>query len=189
MKKLNLTATLIAAVAGFSLVGLSRPAHAELVYTYTLTFTAQSPGNHGTGGTGTLVLDFASTPANPTTLTGAALTADFGSLTETVNGTTFNQIFQLTSISLGAGGALTGIDAITENAGHNTFLNEGTANPQVSALNYLIFDTSDQGTVSSTLVITGVPEASTWAMMILGFLGLGFMAVRKSKKNHALSFA
>ena len=189
MKKLNLTATLIAAVAGFSLVGLSRPAHAELVYTYTLTFTHQNGNGHGTGGTGTLVLDFASTPANPTMLSGSTLTAAFGSLTETVDGTTFNQIVQLNSISLGAGGALTGIDAITENAAHNTFLNEGTSNPQVSALDYLVFGTNDDGSVSSTLVITGVPEASTWAMMILGFLGLGFMAVRKSKKKPALSFA
>ncbi|SDJ65056.1 MULTISPECIES: hypothetical protein [Bradyrhizobium] len=28
--------------------------------------------------------------------------------------------------------------------------------------------------------ITAVPEASTWAMMILGFLGLGFLAYRKA---------
>jgi PEP-CTERM motif len=27
---------------------------------------------------------------------------------------------------------------------------------------------------------TGVPEPSTWAMMILGFAGIGFMAYRRS---------
>jgi hypothetical protein len=32
------------------------------------------------------------------------------------------------------------------------------------------------------VVTTAVPEASTWAMMVLGFLGLGFMAYRR--KNH-----
>jgi hypothetical protein len=36
-------------------------------------------------------------------------------------------------------------------------------------------------------ITTAVPEPSTWAMMILGFLGLGFMAY--SKKNSALRFA
>ena len=36
-------------------------------------------------------------------------------------------------------------------------------------------------------VTSGVPEPSTWAMMILGFLGLGFMAYRR--KNSALQFA
>jgi hypothetical protein len=30
-----------------------------------------------------------------------------------------------------------------------------------------------------TFVASGVPESSTWAMMILGFLGLGFLTYRK----------
>jgi hypothetical protein len=184
MSRWKLGALSIACLAGFSLVGLSRPAHAELVYTYALTFTAQTPGNHGTGGAGTLVLDFTSAPSSGT-LSGATLTADFGSLTETVNGVTFNTVFDLTSITLGTNGVLTGIDAITENSGHTTFLNEGTLG--AGALGYNINQGNDQGSVSSTLVITGVPEASTWAMMILGFLGLGFMASRKKKS--ALKFA
>jgi hypothetical protein len=28
-------------------------------------------------------------------------------------------------------------------------------------------------------MVSGVPEASTWAMMILGFVGIGFMAYRR----------
>lgn len=32
------------------------------------------------------------------------------------------------------------------------------------------------------IVVTGVPEASTWAMMILGFVGLGVMSWRRSRK-------
>ncbi|MES2193446.1 MAG: PEPxxWA-CTERM sorting domain-containing protein [Pseudomonadota bacterium] len=31
-----------------------------------------------------------------------------------------------------------------------------------------------------------VPEPSTWAMMILGFAGVGFMAYRR--KNHGAAF-
>ncbi len=31
-------------------------------------------------------------------------------------------------------------------------------------------------------VITAVPEASTWAMMILGFMGVGFMAYRRKNR-------
>jgi hypothetical protein len=34
------------------------------------------------------------------------------------------------------------------------------------------------------LVTTAVPETSTWAMMILGFLGVGYMAYRR--KNSAV---
>jgi hypothetical protein len=36
--------------------------------------------------------------------------------------------------------------------------------------------------------ISAVPEASTWAMMILGFLGLGFLGYRKSPKVSASAF-
>ncbi len=40
------------------------------------------------------------------------------------------------------------------------------------------------------LTIRGVPEPSTWAMMILGFAGIGFMAYRRScKSTMALSAA
>jgi hypothetical protein len=35
----------------------------------------------------------------------------------------------------------------------------------------------------------GVPEPSTWAMMILGFFGVGFMAYRRRSQNAALSAA
>jgi hypothetical protein len=33
-----------------------------------------------------------------------------------------------------------------------------------------------------TAVATSVPEPSTWAMMILGFAGVGFMAYRRQNK-------
>ena len=38
-------------------------------------------------------------------------------------------------------------------------------------------------TVSGSLVSGAVPEPSTWAMTLLGFAGLGFMAYRKTKKS------
>ena len=47
------------------------------------------------------------------------------------------------------------------------------------------------GAVASALaptptLLTAVPEPSTWAMMILGFAGVGFMAYRR--KNQGLAF-
>jgi PEP-CTERM motif len=46
-------------------------------------------------------------------------------------------------------------------------------------------------TVSMSLadVAAGVPEPSTWAMMLIGFAGLGFMTYRRTKKNAALAAA
>ena len=38
------------------------------------------------------------------------------------------------------------------------------------------------------LAVAAVPEASTWAMMILGFLGLGFFGYRKSSKTSGPAF-
>jgi hypothetical protein len=41
-----------------------------------------------------------------------------------------------------------------------------------------------------TIVISSaVPEPSTWAMMILGFVGVGFMAHRRSHRAHGLALA
>lgn len=34
----------------------------------------------------------------------------------------------------------------------------------------------------ATLTVSAVPEPSTWAMLILGFLGLGFLAYRRQSK-------
>jgi hypothetical protein len=43
------------------------------------------------------------------------------------------------------------------------------------------------GLGNATLTISGVPEPSTWAMMILGFAGVSFMAYRR--RNSAVSLA
>jgi hypothetical protein len=46
------------------------------------------------------------------------------------------------------------------------------------------------GTITEGAGITAaVPEPSTWAMMILGFCGLGFMAYRRKQNGTALSVA
>jgi hypothetical protein len=49
---------------------------------------------------------------------------------------------------------------------------QGTGNP--SGLN-----------VEFTSASSGVPEPSTWAMMVLGFAGLGFAGYRKAKTGPA----
>jgi hypothetical protein len=45
------------------------------------------------------------------------------------------------------------------------------------------------GGAAAELVATAVPEPSTWAMMILGFCGLGFMACRRKQSGPALRLA
>jgi hypothetical protein len=49
---------------------------------------------------------------------------------------------------------------------------------------FLGFDSFSVASVTSA-----VPEPSTWAMMILGFCGIGFMAYRKKQQDTAFRFA
>jgi hypothetical protein len=45
-----------------------------------------------------------------------------------------------------------------------------------------VFVTAEAPVVTlESSVITGVPEPSTWAMMLLGFCGLGLLAYRRKK--------
>jgi hypothetical protein len=44
---------------------------------------------------------------------------------------------------------------------------------------YFYTDSANGGMGSVTVTSIPVPEASTWAMMLVGFAGLGFLAYRK----------
>ena len=58
-------------------------------------------------------------------------------------------------------------------------------------LSDLSFQSATQGAYGPALddvSVTAVPEASTWAMMILGFAGVGFTAYRR-KNKHSFRFA
>ena len=43
---------------------------------------------------------------------------------------------------------------------------------------------SDSVPLTGTILVTAVPEAATWAMMLLGFLGVGFVAYRRKQGSH-----
>jgi hypothetical protein len=55
----------------------------------------------------------------------------------------------------------------------------------ISAVNGLFGDVR-QERLGNITAITAVPEASTWAMMILGFVGVGFMAYRRRSDGAAI---
>ena len=58
-----------------------------------------------------------------------------------------------------------------------------------SAITKLTFISTGKAFEFDNLTVAAVPEASTWAMMILGFLGLGFLGYRKSMKPSAFRVA
>jgi hypothetical protein len=59
------------------------------------------------------------------------------------------------------------------------------ANDGVAGGFYTVESDNTIGTATLTLT-AAVPEASTWAMMILGFFGVGFMAYRRKSNQPAL---
>jgi hypothetical protein len=50
-------------------------------------------------------------------------------------------------------------------------------------LSFLSNDEGAYGGVLGGVTISAVPEPSTWAMMILGFAGVGFMAYRRRNQS------
>jgi hypothetical protein len=63
------------------------------------------------------------------------------------------------------------------------FLNTGTADkPKWEA-------TANSGAIFETGTMTSTPEPSTWAMMLLGFAGLGYASFRKAKRTRTVLLA
>jgi hypothetical protein len=52
----------------------------------------------------------------------------------------------------------------------------------------IVFSSSQKAFEFDNLTVAAVPEASTWAMMLLGFLGLGFLGYRKSSRSSNTQF-
>jgi hypothetical protein len=67
-----------------------------------------------------------------------------------------------------------------------------TLNGQVSPFSLelgLQVTNTHAGTTTGDFNVSAVPEPSTWAMMILGFVGVGFMAYRRKDKKLGFRFA
>ena len=51
------------------------------------------------------------------------------------------------------------------------------------AFDTVVFSSTTPAFETTNLSVANVPEPSTWAMMILGFFGVGFMAYRKKSQK------
>jgi PEP-CTERM motif len=189
--------------AGFlagCIMGASAPANAVVV-NFNLTFNDPDGVGGFTGGTGVLTLNL---PAplgagfNQISQGGGTLaTSAFTSLIATIDGYTFNFL----SVGNGNGqianlqfnnGLLTNIDTAGAGALSTTNSSEhlqihGSNFYQLQAYPGAGADFTGTYSVSGP-VVAAVPEPSTWAMMILGFLGVGFLGYRKSSKSSTPAF-
>jgi hypothetical protein len=151
--------------------------------TYSLTLSPKANTNSTLSGTGTLVITDG--PLGSGSGQVNVPDADVTTLSVSIDGFTFNLLPALATPSgvQFTSGVLTAITA-------GPVVSNG-ADFSVSNTTGFFFD-SGNGVVSydtfTAAIAPAVPEPSTWAMMILGFCGLGFMAYRR-KSGAALSVA
>jgi hypothetical protein len=165
---------------------LSSPAHAVVVQ-YTITFN--DPAGPPTGGMGTLTLNEA-TVGNlnenaPTA--GEGFTGTVDGIPFTINSSSFNQwsinlqngTFNNLQLVSAANFGVKGIDFLATSGGNSWQIQVTQESPLVSSGTFSIG--------APTVITAPVPETATWAMMILGFLGLGFMAYRRTSGTLCLA--
>jgi hypothetical protein len=179
----------VLAVAGSLIGAFALPAKAAVVE-YDLTFQFAKPSDDVTG-----VLQL-NQPTAGTTYTGPALSSLFSSFTVTFTSSNPADTFSgnsFSSLVFDSADNLVGITASFGGGNGNkaNTLGISTASDTIS----FAFDPpgGGEGNTAMGVVVTqvaaAVPEASTWAMMILGFLGLSFMAYRRKQNGPALRLA
>jgi len=102
------------------------------------------------------------------------------------NGGNLNSI----SISMGAY-TLTGMQLAMMGADGNGNQGSPLGNELVTITGLAPFTTASFSSTANafefSLGTTGAPEPSTWAMMVIGFAGLGYAAFRRNSKGRALA--
>jgi PEP-CTERM motif len=197
MSRLKFTGLLVTTLV----VGASFSCAAQAAtVTYDLTF------NSGGQQVGSAVLTLQNVDSTSTVTIDAANKngSNFVGITGSINGFSFSDSsfapFSNSTLSNGEVGGITigdgkitnilsgfgGGGIFTSDPGFNLFFVNSQFNPPP-----LVFEFgSTTGTVTASDPITAaVPEPSTWAMMILGFCGIGFMAYRRKQNGSALSVA
>jgi len=147
--------------------------------------TFNTDGNFNAGYTFTL--DFSSPNAAPVSVT-------FNLNIQQITNDAGDLIFNLTNAGLSGlntipGFNLTDLHFALASGSNGVYYT--TAGPGHSAGEWTNPDPSGNGGISSTLniyadVTAAVPEASTWAMMILGFFGVGFISYRRRATANSL---
>jgi hypothetical protein len=79
------------------------------------------------------------------------------------------------------------------NTGKDVYVNfnvlGGDITKVIMSSGFAAFEADNFAVVNQTSSVKPVPEASTWAMMIIGFIGVGFLAYRRKSKTYSLRLA
>jgi hypothetical protein len=182
----RLATLLIAGLAAVALTAQISVAHASVVYDLTLTATSGGTIN----GSGSFTVSSAP-------LTGLNQVSDYeqspGSGDGTLSGLTINidgDTFTLATKNSGSNPLVRFTSGTLNDITYAGVAADGDSLMMTSDFVFFIVTsrTQEMGSFTATLA-PAVPEPSTWAMMILGFCGLGFMAHRRKQNGAALSVA
>jgi hypothetical protein len=155
------------------------PANATYVI-YTFDYTE----NHGGGpvpsgtvvGSGTLILQLPSMDVTSFTgISNSQNTGDFVSFNNTFGTTPYN-FASIGNNTIGINGGSN--DSLSSFSFNTTGLSLGLTSFSLSSPNE-----SNEVTLVSTVFASAIPEVSTWAMMILGLLGVGFVAYQRKNQT------
>lgn len=174
-------------IAAVILAGISAPARADVVYTF----------DNFTGGATSGFLDL-----NLPSLTAASnLSGSIAPYLVELSFTENGQTFTITPANLASGSYINTGAAGSGGAGVIFTLTseEDFSSPaptlEIFTNSWQVHDGLNGATLESggfsieAPVVTAVPEPSTWAMMILGFCGLSFMAYRRKQNGPLLRLA
>jgi hypothetical protein len=151
-----------------------------------ITFTSTNPFNTNASGQA-VISGGTSTPLTNVTFTasGSALPDGFSTFLVDIQVGQANTATQVTFSDFNS--TVVGQTVFDLGLGANFFLITAS-NGQTLLNGTATFDGSvgsfEQVRVDLAGVTTAVPEPSTWAMMILGFMGVGFMAYRRRSQGH-----
>jgi hypothetical protein len=177
-------------LAGTALLGLAAsPASAAIVANLGVNPTSATGAfSHAVGGAvfnDQITFQLAGAPAY---LTIASVTNNFANAASQISNFT-GSVFRIVGTIGGGDDVLViGPVAATANCGANCQGFGGSAVLAAPGDYYLDLTGTGGGSAGygGTLSVSAVPEPSTWAMMILGFFGVGFMAYRRRNQTAAL---
>lgn len=183
-------------------------AAANATTTYEFTYNGWTGINWNTGTLTNTGANFLGSQINNIGSFSQGTKADFENQVLSVTGDSQTAFFKITGIATGAisGGSITHDDGLTLTAGSTTLVDSPTETASKTSnlintpvvLNGTSFELDYvegngapailQMDLVAPALTTDVPEPSTWAMMVLGFLGLGVMAYRR-RANTAFRLA
>jgi hypothetical protein len=94
------------------------------------------------------------------------------------------QIFADTVTGNGGAGFVFTVDAAQQTFLNNTVFNQlGFGNFRIAAESTITGATGGPESWAAVNLMSAIPEPSTWAMMILGFMGVGLLAYRRKGRG------